>query len=94
MNRRDFLHMSSGLMTAALIGNTFADPAQAAVSTPWTPQMLPPMGNSEEFIQWAQKNRGESAEYLRKRWERYQAIVSNKDVLDQRNKTAFLMAPR
>ena len=94
MNRRDFLHMSSGLMTAALIGNTFADPAQAAVSTPWTPQMLPPMGNGEEFIQWAQKNRGESAEYLRKRWERYQAIVSNKDVLDQRNKTAFLMAPR
>ena len=94
MNRRHFLHMSSGLVTAALPGTMLPGTAQAAVSAPWTPQMKPPMANGEDFIQWAQKNRGESAEYLRKRWERYQAIVSNKDVQDERNKTAFLMAPR
>ena len=86
--------MSSGLVTAALTGPMLPGTAQAAVSAPWTPLLKPPMANGEEFIQWAQKNRGESAEYLRKRWERYQAIVSNKDVLDERNKTAFLMAPR
>ena len=39
-------------------------------------------------------NRGEDAHFLQQRFSRYQALVANRDVLDDRNKRAFLMTPR
>jgi protein-L-isoaspartate(D-aspartate) O-methyltransferase len=39
-------------------------------------------------------NRGEEPKFLGPRWSRYQVLVNNKDVLDERNKRAFLMVPR
>jgi len=39
-------------------------------------------------------NRGESPNFLRHRFSRYQALVANRDLLDNRNKRAFLLTPR
>jgi protein-L-isoaspartate(D-aspartate) O-methyltransferase len=39
-------------------------------------------------------NRGESPSFLRQRFGRYQALAANRDVLDDRNKRAFLLTPR
>jgi protein-L-isoaspartate(D-aspartate) O-methyltransferase len=40
------------------------------------------------------ENRGEDPRFLSHHWSRYSALVGNKDVLDDRNKRAFLMVPR
>lgn len=40
------------------------------------------------------ENRGEDTRYLGQRWQRYQALVANKDVVSDADKRAFLMTPR
>jgi len=39
-------------------------------------------------------NRGEEPRFLGQHWSRYEALLHNRDVLDDRNKRAFLMVPR
>lgn len=68
--------------------------AHAAVPTPNRFDLLPPMDEREAFVKWMIENRGEDAAYLKKRWDRFRAVVNNKDAVDERNKRAFLMTPR
>ena len=68
--------------------------SRASVPTRWDGKLAPPLNNADAFVQWAVRNRGEDPEQLRRRWERYQAAVASKDILDDRNRTAFLMTPR
>ena len=70
--------------------------ARAAVPTPFTFDMAPPMGAGDEakFIEWGVKTRGEDPKFLAERFARYLAMVRNEDILDERHKRAFLCTPR
>jgi len=52
------------------------------------------MTGGDVFVAWMQQNRGENPEFLRERWARFQVMVANHDLVDDRNKRAFLMTPR
>ena len=90
------MHRRSLLSAAAAFAAAGAAPGLARASVPmrWDGKLAPPLNNADAFVQWAARNRGEDPEQLRRRWERYQAAVASKDILDDRNRTAFLMTPR
>ncbi|MES1152706.1 MAG: protein-L-isoaspartate O-methyltransferase [Dongia sp.] len=90
MNRRHFLAASAS--AAAFAG--FGAAAHANVPVPYDWNAAPPMDSQENFVAWMQKNRGEDPKYLVERWKRYQVLVVNRDLKDERNKRAFLMTPR
>jgi protein-L-isoaspartate(D-aspartate) O-methyltransferase len=90
MQRRNFLLGAGGaLATAAMPRIVWAN-----VPKPYSFDIAPPMSNREAYIGWMVANRGEEPKFLGPRWSRYQVLVNNKDVLDERNKRAFLMVPR
>src|SRR5215471_4169087 len=68
--------------------------AQAAVPQPYSWDLSPPLTPREAFVAWMQDNRGEDPLFLRERWDRFAALVANHDLVDDRNKRAFLMTPR
>jgi protein-L-isoaspartate(D-aspartate) O-methyltransferase len=41
-----------------------------------------------------QENRGEDPEFLRERWGRFEVMLASRDLVDDRNKRAFLLTPR
>jgi protein-L-isoaspartate(D-aspartate) O-methyltransferase len=86
LDRRSFL--------LAMAASVVAKGADASVPKPFDFTMEPPMDKGEEFVAWMVQNRGEDAEFLKKRWTRYQVLVVNKDVTNGANKRAFLMTPR
>ncbi len=89
LRRRTFLTCSAAAFTQA------AFPGLAwAVPKPYSWETSPPNGNAEAFVKWMVANRGEDAGFLLQRFSRYQTLVVNHDVLDDRNKRAFLMTPR
>jgi protein-L-isoaspartate(D-aspartate) O-methyltransferase len=65
-----------------------------AVSKPYSWEAAPPNTSAEAFVKWMVANRAEDAHFLAQRFSRYQTLVANRDVLDDRNKRAFLMTPR
>jgi protein-L-isoaspartate(D-aspartate) O-methyltransferase len=81
---------AAGLMGAAAFGRL----ARAAVPTPYTFDMAPPMSDRAKFIEWGAKTRGEDPKYLGERFDRFLAMVRNDDLLDDRHKHAFLCTPR
>ena len=86
MRRREFL-----LAAAAAV---FATPARAAVPTPFEPGLWPDMTCRQAFVDWMKAHRGENADYLGQRWDRYLQLVSHADVWDAADKRAYLMTPR
>jgi protein-L-isoaspartate(D-aspartate) O-methyltransferase len=89
LRRRDFLISSF----ATLAGTTFS-PLAWAVPKPYSWEETPPNANPEAFVKWMVANRGEHPHFLWQRFSRYQTVVANHDVLDDRNKRAFLLTPR
>jgi protein-L-isoaspartate(D-aspartate) O-methyltransferase len=90
MHRRDFLALSA----ATAVGAMLPGRASAVVPKPYSFDAVPPMDNASAFVKWMQDNRGEDPRYLRPRFERFQNMVGNRDVWEERNKRAFLMVPR
>jgi protein-L-isoaspartate(D-aspartate) O-methyltransferase len=90
MQRRSFL-LGAG---SALAGAAMPRLAWANVPKPYSWDIAPPLDNREAYIGWMVANRGEDPRFLGSHWARYQALVANKDVLDDRNKRAFLLVPR
>jgi len=90
MKRRDFLALSAATGVLALA----ARPALANVPTPFDPTLSPPMDDRQKFIDWMVKNRGEDPKFLGLRFDRFRHMVANKDIIDNRNKKAFLFTPR
>jgi len=90
MQRREFL----ALTTAAVAAGLVARPALADVPTAFDQTLSPPMDDRQKFIDWMVKNRGEDPKYLGLRFDRFRHMVANKDLLDDRNKRAFLFTPR
>ena len=90
LNRRLFL-----LGAAALAGQALL-PRRAFANVPkaFTFDLVPPMDTKENFVAWMTANRGEDAKFLGLRWDRYQALLKNNDLLNEQTKHAFLMTPR
>jgi len=91
MDRRQFLLTTLG---AALAGATASNLAWANVPKPYRWEESPPLANREGFIKWAVETRGEDPAFLAQRYDRYLALVRNRDLWDDRNKRAFLMTAR
>ena len=90
MRRREFLAGAAGLLGAACAPRL----ALANVPTPYTLDLNPPMDNREKFIAWGVAQRGEDPKFLGERFDRFQAMVRNEDLLNDRHKRAFLLTPR
>jgi protein-L-isoaspartate(D-aspartate) O-methyltransferase len=90
LRRRDLLTGAAGLIGAA----AFSGIARATMPTPFTFDIAPPMNDRAKFIDWGVKQRGEDPKYLGERFDRFLAMVRNEDILDERNKRAFLCTPR
>jgi len=91
VDRRSFLAGAAALTGAALLPRIGAAQEQRRVYN-W--DVSPPTDSAESYINWMVENRGENPRFLREHWNRYQVLVANKDVLDDRNKRAFLLVPR
>jgi len=90
LRRRDLLTGAAGLLGAVAFGGL----ARANVPTAFTFDIAPPMNDRAKFIDWGVKVRGEDPKYLGERFDRFLAMVRNEDILDERNKRAFLCTPR
>ena len=90
MQRRTFLTLSAAAAASAAL----SFPARAAVPKPYSWDVSPPMDNATAFVKWMEENRGESATYLRARFDRFQNMVGHIDLWETRNKRAFLLTPR
>jgi protein-L-isoaspartate(D-aspartate) O-methyltransferase len=69
-------------------------PARANVPKPYSWDVGPPVTSRDAFLSWMQENRAEDPQFLRERWGRFEVMVANRDLVDDRNKRAFLMTPR
>jgi protein-L-isoaspartate(D-aspartate) O-methyltransferase len=67
---------------------------QARVSKLYGWDLMPPLDSRQAFVNWMREARGEDPEFTRSRWDRFQVLVDNRDLVDQWNKRAFLMTPR
>jgi len=90
LHRRTFL-----LSTAAALGCAALPRLAAAnMARPNGYDLFPPMNGRDAFVSWMATNRGENPQFLTLRWGRYEALLRNRDLSDQRNMRAFLMTPR
>jgi protein-L-isoaspartate(D-aspartate) O-methyltransferase len=82
--------------TAAAAALAVPGSAQADVPFPYNYDMSPPLavGQRDAYIAWMVENRGENPAFLAQHYARYEVLVANRDVLDDRNKRAFLLTPR
>ena len=90
MQRRQFIAGAAGLIAGSLAPRL----AMADVPTPFTFDMAPPMDNREKFVAWGVAQRGEDPKFLGERFDRFGAMVRNEDLVNDRNKRAFLLTPR
>jgi protein-L-isoaspartate(D-aspartate) O-methyltransferase len=90
LQRRQFVAGAAGLVGTGLLSRS----AFAKVPTPFNYDLSPPMDSREKFIAWGVAERGEDPKFLGERFDRFGAMSRNEDLLDDRNKRAFLMTPR
>src|ERR1044071_1296580 len=87
-NRRTFVASAAAMVAAG------AATRALAVTVPdhsW--DLNPPTDTRENFIAWG-KGRGEDPVFLGQRWDRFQALLKNKDIWGQATIRAFLLTPR
>ena len=99
MLRREFLQLAgAAAATAAFaplaLADTTAAPATPAVPTAFDFALDVPTKSRDAFVAWMVKNRGEDAKFLGRRFDRYQALMHNRDIWDKQGERAFLMTPR
>jgi protein-L-isoaspartate(D-aspartate) O-methyltransferase len=79
----------------ALGRHAFAETtAESTVPMPYDFAMEIPQDSREAFVTWMAKNRAERPEFLRQRYDRFQALVHNRDLWDKPDMRAFLATPR
>src|SRR6201985_1533895 len=88
LKRRTFVSASVAVPAASLVR-----PAFAATIKPYSWDLNPPTDTRENFLAWG-KGRGEDPVFLGQRWDRYQAMVRNKDLWGAATIRAFLLTPR
>lgn len=94
MNRRHLLRSVACTPPALGLLATVPGVSWAAAPKPFPADTLPPLDTAQAFVQWGIQQRAEAAKPLAERYARYQALVRNKDLWDNRNKRAFLLTPR
>ncbi len=82
------------LAVCTLISALVSLSVNAKVPQPFTFEMSPPMDTKENYVNWMSANRGEDKKFLSQRWDRYQALLKNGDLLNEQTKRAYLMTPR
>jgi protein-L-isoaspartate(D-aspartate) O-methyltransferase len=90
----NILHRRRLLIAAAAALAWRPCPALATVPKPYSWDVSPPFTSREAFVSWMQENRGEDSQFLGERWERFEVMAANRDLIDDRDKRAFLMTPR
>ena len=88
MKRRSFVTGTAALAAAGL-----AAPAFAASIKPYSWDLNPPTDTRDNFIAWG-KARGEDPYFLGQRWDRFQALLKNKDIWGAATIRSFLLTPR
>jgi protein-L-isoaspartate(D-aspartate) O-methyltransferase len=68
--------------------------ARSNVPGPYDWDASPPITSREAFVAWMVKNRGEDANFLGQRYDRYLKLVAGKDLWDASVVRAYLMTPR
>ena len=68
--------------------------SSSSPSTVFAYDMAPVTDSKDAFIDWMVKNRNEDPKFLAERWDRYQAMVANGDLLNDQTRRAFLLTPR
>ena len=71
----------------------FTSTASAASIKPYSWDLNPPTDTRDNFIAWG-KARGEDPVFLGQRWDRFQALLKNKDIWGAATIRAFLLTPR
>ncbi len=95
MDRRSFIaSLSASAALTSLSGQARAATPDGKVPEPYSFDTMPPMDSEEKFVAWAVKTRGEDPKYLQERFGRFRGMVGNRDLLDMKDKRAFLMTPR
>lgn len=92
MDRRTFLIGAGSLAAAALLwrpGMALADVPKA-----YDASLTPPTTGRDDYIKWMVSNRGEDPKFLGEHWDRYQALLHNHDIWDDKDGRAFLLTPR
>ena len=89
MNRRAFLTGTTAIAAVGMVNDI-----GASVPNPYRWELVPPMDTREGFIAWGKAERGENPKFLAQRWDRFRALVHNKDLWDQKTMRAFLLTPR
>ena len=92
MDRRTFIiGAGASVATAMLLGvrGAFADVPKAYDAT-----LTPPTTGRDQYIKWMVTNRGEDPKFLGDHWDRYEALLHNKDIWDEKDGRAFLLTPR
>lgn len=90
LSRRELMLYGAG----GLVSAGFSTGVAAKVPAPLSTASGPPLTSKADYIQWMQKNRGETADFLGQRWDRFEQLIVHKDVWDDRNKRAYLLTPR
>jgi protein-L-isoaspartate(D-aspartate) O-methyltransferase len=88
IGRRAFVSSAAALMAAGV-----AAPALAAAIRPYSWSLDPPTDTRDNFIAWGTA-RGEDPVFLGQRWDRFQAMLRNKDIWSAPTIRAFLLTPR
>ena len=92
MDRRTFIiGAGASVVATALLGvrGAFAD-----VPKPYDAGLTPPTTGRDDYIKWMVENRGEDPKFLGPQWDRYEALLRNKDIWDAKDGRAFLLTPR
>jgi protein-L-isoaspartate(D-aspartate) O-methyltransferase len=92
MKRRDFVSGTAALAVSG-VAASLVSPAFAATIKSYGWDLNPPTDTREHFIEWG-KARGEDPFFLGERWDRFQALLQNKDVWSAPTMRAFLLTPR
>lgn len=90
MKRRSFILGASSLITGAGFPLALHANVQKALSR----SDSPPTGDRQRFIDWMVENRKEDAKFLGQRFDRYQVMMHNNDLLNDETARAMLMTPR
>src|ERR1700751_6052457 len=93
LQRRRFVSGSAAVAAAALTAPAIVRPASAATIKPYSWDLNPPTDTRENFVAWG-KSRGEDPVFLGLRWDRFQAMLRNKDIWGAATIRSFLLTPR
>ena len=86
LNRRELLAYAVAVCLPSV--------ARGNVPSPYDWGASPPIASRQAFVEWMVKNRGEDANFLGQRYDRYLKLVQAKDLWDAPTTRAYLMTPR